>query len=180
MPATSSLRAPRLRALPRVRVSLLVMKNIVAPSLALACALLLAACSSGDSNDLPDGWGGAAPVKSLVQEECSNGDMDFSNESASYTGGVGSIGVVYQDAHFRCVQKVEGFFKTAGDAVDILVQPIDMDPSSVAACDCGYKITFLVEPVTAGSHTATLYRRWDNITQPNQPVPITAAPVMVQ
>jgi hypothetical protein len=88
--------------------------------------------------------------------------------------------VVYQDAHFRCVQEVEGFFKTAGDSVDILVQPIDMDPSGTAGCDCGYKITLVVEPVASGPHVTTLYRRWDNHNNPNNPVPISTAPVIVQ
>jgi hypothetical protein len=60
------------------------------------------------------------------------------------------------------------------------VQPIDMDPFSVAACDCGYKITFLVEPVSPGAHQTTLYRRWDSMNKPNDPVPISAASVIVQ
>jgi len=156
------------------------MKKLVASSLPIACVVVLGACSSGGSTDLPESWSGAASVKTLVQEECPGSDLMFSDEGASFTGGTRSIGVVYQDAHFRCEQKVEAFSKTAGDAVDILVQPIDMDPKAVAMCDCGYKITFTVEPVAAGTHTTTLYRRWDNITQPNDPVSITSASVIVQ
>jgi hypothetical protein len=99
-----------------------------------ACAFVLGACSS---SDLPAGWGNAARAKNFVQEVCPNSGADFSNEHASFTGGTGSIGVDYQDAHFRCEQNVEGFFKAAGGTVDILVQPIDMHPGSVAGCDCG-------------------------------------------
>jgi hypothetical protein len=155
------------------------MKKHIVSWLALSCLLALGACSSGDA-DLPDGWGGAARVQSLIQEECPNSHMTFPDEAASFLGGTGNIGVTYQDAHFRCVQKVEGYFKTAGDGVDILVQPIDMDPTSVAGCDCGYKITFVVQPVSSGPHMATLYRRWDNINHPNDPVLISAAPAIVQ
>jgi hypothetical protein len=161
--------------------SLLFMKSSVVRLLSLACVSVLGACSSSDSSgDLPDGWGGAAPVKSFVQEDCPGSDPMSSDESASFSGGAGNIGVVYSHAHFRCVQKVEGFFKTSGDAVDILVQPIDMDPANVAACDCGYNITFVVEPVSSGTHMTTLYRRWDNLNHPNNPVPITAESVIVQ
>ena len=143
----------------------------------ITCAFVLGACSS---NDLPKGWETAARAKNFVQEVCPNSDMDFSNERASFAGGTGSIDVDYQDAHFRCVQDVEGFFKTAGDTVDILVQPIDMHPSSVAACDCGYNITFLVEPVSAGTMQTTLYRRWDGQNNSNDPVQIATALVSVQ
>ena len=144
----------------------------------VACAFVLGACSS---SDLPEGWGNAARVKNFVQQVCPNSGEDFSNEHASFTGGTGSIGVDYQDAHFRCEQNVEGFFKTDGGAVDILVQPIDMHPGSVASCDCGYNITFMVEPVSAGTmQTTTLYRRWDDQNSPNDPVEITTAPVPVE
>jgi hypothetical protein len=163
---------------------LLLMKNSVAPLLVLACAFGLGACSSNDSSsdlgDLPDGWGGAARVKSFVQEKCPGSEMGLSDESAAFAGGAGNIGVVYHRAHFRCEQKVEAFFKVAGDAVDILVQPLDMDPVSVAMCDCADKITFLLDPVSSGAHMTILYRRWDNWTQPNDPVPISAASVIVQ
>ena len=157
------------------------MKNSIVAPLAIACALALGACSSNDSPaDLPDGWDQAVRVKSFAQAVCPGSDMTFSDEGASFSGGAGNIGVVYKQAHFRCEQKVEGFWKAAGDAVDILVQPIDMNPAAVAMCDCGYDITFVVDPVSAGLHTATLYRRWDAINHPNDPVLIDSAQVIAQ
>jgi hypothetical protein len=139
--------------------------------------LIGGACSS-DSADLPQGWEGARHAKNLVQEVCPS-SMDFSDEGAAFTGGAGNIGVDYRQAHFRCEQDVEGFFKTAGGGVDILVQPIDMHPAAVAACDCGYNITFVVDPVPAGTMLTTLYRRWDAINNPNDPVRIASAEVVV-
>lgn len=144
----------------------------------VACVLALAACASG-GDDLPAGWAGAAPAKNLVQEVCPGG-MDFSDEQASFTGGEGSIAVDYRQAHFRCEQDVEGFLKVGDGTVEMLVQPIDMHPRAVAACDCGYNITFVAEPVAAGTVQATLYRRWDGMNEPNDPVHIASAAVVVQ
>jgi hypothetical protein len=147
----------------------------------IAGAFVLGACSSNDlPEDLPAGWENAARVKSLAQEVCPNTGMELSNEHASFTAGAGSIGVEYQDAHFRCEQDVEGFFKGTGDTVDILVQPKDMSPTSVVKCSCGYNITFIVEPVSAGTMQTTLYRRWDGLNNPNDPVQISTELVTVR
>jgi hypothetical protein len=151
---------------------------LLRPSTLVAVALVIGACSS-DSVDLPQGWENARPARNLVQEECSSSLDSFSDEGAVLTGGTGSIGVDYRQAHFRCDQDVEGFFKTADGSVDILVQPIHMHPSAVAACDCGYTITFVVDPVPAGTMLTTLYRRWDAINTPNDPVRIASAEVVV-
>ena len=150
---------------------------IVHPCAFIACAFVLGACSS---NNLPSGWENATRAMNFVQEACPNSGMEFSNERASFSGRTGGIDVDYQHAHFRCEQDVEGFFKTAGDTVDILVQPIDMHPGSVAGCDCGYDITFIVEPVSAGTMQTTLYRRWDGQNNSNDPVQIATALVSVQ
>jgi hypothetical protein len=142
-------------------------------------ASVLGACSSDSAKDMPEGWGNAARVKSLVQELCP-GSMMLTNERASFTGGSGDIDVAYQEAHFRCEQDVEGFFKATSNTVDILVQPIDMHPTAVAGCDCGYNITFVVEPVAAGTFQTSLYRRWDGMNADNPLVPIASASVTVQ
>jgi hypothetical protein len=140
-------------------------------------ALVVGGCAS-DSADLPQGWESARHAKNLVQEVCAD-SMDFSGEGATFTGGTGSIGVDYRQAHFRCEQDVEGYFMTADGSVDILVQPIDMHPAAVTRCDCGYNITFVVDPVPAGIMLTTLYRRWDAINDPNDPVRIASAEVVV-
>jgi hypothetical protein len=86
----------------------------------------------------------------------------------------------YLDAHFRCEQSVEGFLRESGSAVDLLVQPIDMNPTSVAMCDCLYEIVMIVKPLAAGQHDVTLYRRWDAINEPNDPVLIGTAQAQVE
>lgn len=45
---------------------------------------------------------------------------------------------------FRCAQSVEGFWLAEHDTLHVLVQPIDMDPSEVAGCDCLYDLSMTV------------------------------------
>lgn len=137
----------------------------------ISAALLLAGCG----NDLPPGWEGAERIEDLYQRECSGDPYTGGDERVEAEATPDAIGVDYLDAHFRCEQKVEGFFKTSGDRVDVLVQPIDMNPSAVAACDCLYDIRMTL-PVTAPA-TVTLYRRWDALNEPNDPVEIGSVDV---
>ena len=136
------------------------------------------ACSS-DSADLPKGWDGASRVTQFVQEVCA-GSENFANERAAFTGDVNAVSISYEEAHFRCEQDVEGYFKTTDDTLDILVQPIDMHPTAVAGCDCGYNITFTVTSLSAGTRQTTLYRRWDAMNEPNDPVQIATGSVTVK
>jgi hypothetical protein len=87
--------------------------------------------------------------------------------------------VKYDHAHFRCAQDVEGFVKRGGDAIDLLVQPIDMAPDAVAGCDCLYDISMSV-PAPKGDYSLTLYRRWDSINKPNDPVAVGATEVTIE
>jgi hypothetical protein len=138
--------------------------------------------TSGDAAvpDLPSGWSAATRVESLTQAACSGSPYVGSNERAAFLPGRGRFEVDYRDAHFRCNQKVEGFFKTTGGAIDVLVQPVDMSPDSVTRCDCLYDITVIVGPIPAGGHDVTLSRRWDDLNDPNDPVQIGSGFVTVQ
>jgi hypothetical protein len=145
---------------------------------------LLVACSGSDDRpvsaaDLPVGWESAKPVADLIQLECSGSPYSNTNERVDFNAGREKLGIEYREAHFRCVQDVEGFFREVGSEIDVLVQPIDMNPQSVAACDCLYDITILLEPVTSGAHDVALYRRWDHLNDPNEPVRIGGASVQV-
>lgn len=129
--------------------------------------------------DLPDGWDGASSIADFSQSACSDADpYGETNERVEAEAASGAIAVDYLGAPFRCSQDVEGFFRTNGDAVDVLVQPVHMNPSSVAKCDCLYEIhmTVPVAPLAA----LTLYRRWDNINDPNDPVEIGSVQVAAE
>jgi hypothetical protein len=148
-----------------------------------ALSVGLGACSSGtepaSTKDLPSDWADALEVTDLVQVECATSDFEFADESASFQPGRASLAVTYDQAHFRCAQNVEGFYKVTGDALEILVQPIDMHPQAVAACDCVFGITFTVEPLASGVVEASLYRRWDDWNTPNDPVEIASEQVTI-
>jgi hypothetical protein len=91
----------------------------------------------------------------------------------------GQIEVAYHHAHFRCEQTVEAFVRLGSNATDFLVQPADMNPSNVAACDCLYEITMAAD-VSAGATTVTVYRRWDHLGgNPSDPVQVGTASVTV-
>lgn len=80
--------------------------------------------------------------------------------------------VEYRNAHFRCEQPVEAFVRGGPGSSDLPVQPVDMAPDSVAACDRLYEITLVLEPFTPGEHAVTVYRRRDALNAPSDPVEI--------
>lgn len=136
----------------------------------MSLLLLAVACAP----DLPEGWEDAEPIADFTQSGCGGDPYEDSEPVVSATATDGSVDVAWDNAHFRCSQDVEGFYKTDGDALSVLVQPIDMHPSSVAKCDCLYAIDMGV-PVAATS--VTVWRRWDAINDPNDPVEMTTVEV---
>ena len=134
---------------------------------------------SGCSEDLPPGWEGAEHVTKLTQSEC-GGNAYESESSATFLPGKRKLTLEYEHAHFRCQQEVEGFYKDAGGMLEVLVQPVDMDPGEVASCDCIYDIDIVIESLASGSRQAILYRRGDNINVPNDPVVIDAEPIVIE
>ena len=145
-------------------------------------ALSLFACSgSGRKPDLPAGWESAQSVKSFTQAAC-GGSADAPGaptESIAVDAGQGVVNVAYRNANFRCDQSVEGFMRTGSKSVDFLVQPTDMNPSSVAGCDCLYEITMATN-VPSGPTTVSVYRRWDNQSGGTGPVEIGTATATVR
>jgi len=158
---------------------------LLIPVLALGCAPGKDDDGNGGPADLPSGWGSADRISDLTQTECEgdpygdtgSGDYD---ERGTFTAGVGSLEVVYDDAHFRCAQDVEGFARRSGRTLDVLVQPIDMDPDPVAGCDCLYTVTMEITDLPAGDYAVSLSRRWDNINDDNDPVLIATDTVTVE
>jgi hypothetical protein len=149
-------------------------------ALSLILALSLLACSSGSKPDLPAGWEGAQAVTEFTQAACS-GSADAPggpSESIDASASAGSVRVAYHAAHFRCEQSVQGFVRTGPKSLDFLVQPVDMNPASVAGCDCLYEIS-LAAKASSGATTITLYRRWDNHSGSSNPVEVGTAMVTV-
>jgi hypothetical protein len=154
--------------------------DIAKLSVIAVVAFGLGGCASDEETaDLPAGWENAKRVTDFIQHDCGGSALDEHDERATFLPSDAGLDVRYEDAHFRCEQDVEGFYKDSGGKLDILVQPVEMNPSSIVRCDCLYEITFAIEPL-AGSRQATLFRRWDAMNEPNDPVEIASEAVAVE
>jgi hypothetical protein len=132
--------------------------------------LLLAACAGPD---LPPGWEGARTIP-LTQSECEGSPFEPFDERVE-AGSAGTLEVL--ETHFRCAQEVEAFL--AEDEERVLVQPIDMNPSLVPDCDCLYDLSVTLEGLAAGVHRVEVFRRWDALNDPNDPVLLGAVEVSI-
>jgi hypothetical protein len=143
----------------------------------MVAALVLVGCGGAD---LPAGWEDAEAIEGLTQSECKASAYDDTvKEELVATPERGAVRLEYRAAHFRCDQEVEGFVRIASGRVDVLVQPAEMDPGSVAGCDCRYDIGMAIEGLSKGAFAVELYRRWDNINEPNDPKKIGSADVQI-
>ncbi|AUX34148.1 hypothetical protein SOCE836_063160 [Sorangium cellulosum] len=134
----------------------------------------------GCGADLPEGWEDAEAIEGLTQSECTASAYDTTvKETLAATPERGAVHIDYGAGHFRCAQEVEGFVRIAGGKVGVLVQPVDMDPSAVAGCDCRYDIGMTIKGLSKGAVAVDLYRRWDNLNEPNDPVKIGSAEVEI-
>ncbi|XXT14968.1 hypothetical protein WME94_32440 [Sorangium sp. So ce429] len=143
----------------------------------MAGMLVLVGCGGAD---LPEGWEDAEAIEGLTQSECLASAYDATvKETLAATPANGAVRLDYRAAHFRCEQEVEGFVRTAGGKVEVLVQPAEMDPSAVVRCDCRYDIGMKIDGLDKGAVTVELYRRWDNINEPNEPVKVGSVDVQI-
>ena len=143
----------------------------------VSLVLFATACSQ-----LPSEWASANVVENFTQSACAplpELEARGGERLAVQPAGTGRLRVEYRNAHFRCEQKVTAYAKVNGSAVDVLVQPADMNPSSVAKCNCLYDIAFEVPGLAAGTYDVLLQRRWDDRNSPNDPVRIGATRVTV-
>jgi hypothetical protein len=129
---------------------------------------LLAGCGP----DLPAGWEDATPVDALTQSACDGTPYEDFDErvESDLTGDPLSVDVF--ETPFRCAQEVEAFWKRDGDRIEVLVQPIDMNPRVVAGCDCLYDLSITVTETGEPSTALEVWRRWDALNDPNEPVSI--------
>lgn len=123
---------------------------------------LLFACA-----DLPEGWEDARRIEGFEQKACEGDPYDDSiTDQVTATPAGGGVGFVWENAHYRCAQDVEGFYRFDGPLLQVLVQPVDMHPTTVAGCDCLYRVGFSVDGAEDGWE---LWRRWDALNEPNAP-----------
>lgn len=148
-------------------------------SLGLACcASACAGESSGPRTDLPEGWETAGVIEDFHQTACNGSPYDGTPEAMTASASDHSIHVLYEPAHFRCAQTVQGFVKKGAGTVDVLVQPTDMNPTSVAKCDCLYGVDMNIA-VESGQYSVTIYRRWDHKSGADDPLKIGSTAVAI-
>lgn len=141
--------------------------------LSLGAGVAVAACVN-----LPEGWEDARRVPDFTQSDCDGSPYDTAQAEPELTateGGDGALAVSAEPLTFRCAQDVEGFWKESGGLGELLVQPKDMHPSAVAGCDCLYRIDARVQ--TDGVDTVAVWRRWDDLNEPNDPIKVGEAAV---
>lgn len=133
-------------------------------SLVPSLVLSLGACAS-----LPAGWEDATSIADFTQAECSGSPYEEYDERAEATVADGAVTVEVSQSHFRCEQDVEGFYRMDGDTLQVLVQPVDMNPRIVAGCDCLYDLNMTVD---VDASEVEVFRRWDDLNDDNDPVAI--------
>lgn len=110
------------------------------------------ACTVGP--DLPSGWEAAEPLDDFSQGPC--GDTGAVVLAASVEG----EGVRLDAAPVwgRCEQELSGWWQEGGSGAEVLVQPVDMEPDTVAKCSCAYDLSMAVP---TGATSLDVYQRGD-------------------
>ena len=91
--------------------------------------LALGACSSGPN--LPEGWEDAELLNDFTQSEC-GGEPGTATEEFNAFKAPPSLEITWTNTAFRCEQPVEGYLRRLGVTHELLVQPVDMEPDTVA------------------------------------------------
>lgn len=153
-------------------------KNLLKRVRAAQAAGFLVACGCGADADLPPGWEGAERIENLTQMPCEEAVGWEVLSEIHLDAHARGIAVEYDNAMFRCQQDVEAFQRKDHTNIAVLIQPVDMNPSPPARCDCLYRIDMDV-PASAGAYTFTLYKRGDNVSGANSPLEVGHSDVTV-
>lgn len=94
-------------------------------------------------------------------------------------GGPDAAHPTLRETRSRCEPEVEGSRLDDAAGIDVLVQPVDMDPSSVAAGDCLHDLRFEAAVDRSGVLSVSAFRRRDRLDEGDTTVAIGAATVSV-
>ncbi len=113
--------------------------------------------------DLPPDFENAQLIEDFVQRDCEGSAYDsaIAPTTASVVARDSGTEVAVGPLGFRCAQKVQGFWVGEGDEVSVLIQPVDMNPTEVAGCDCLYDVDFTLPTTTSA---VAVYTRGDNLS----------------
>lgn len=164
------------------------------PSLRIVSLLLptsiIAALGCTDATygvpDLPDDWQGATHVDRLTQSACGSDPTQGLPEAINLSTDAGTIEVAYAHAPFRCTQDVEAYLRKQQDTLDVLVQPVNLNPPVIARCSCQYDLSLVLpalkrEHLAAGHYQVNVFRRADHIgDESSEPVAVGTGTVDVK
>ena len=151
--------------------------STIASVVVLLASVMACTDATYGSADLPADWENSSRIERFRQSGCGNSPASVGPpEAIDVAVAAGTLDINYAYAPFRCQQNVEGFVRETGNALDILVQPVDMNPQQPTTCSCLYDLG-LTLPARAGSYkagdyTLTVYRRWDNVITDNPVVTV--------
>ncbi len=138
----------------------------------IALVTLLALLGGCDPPDLPAGWEEAQALDDFSWEESDTGgggcDDTACEATMSARAAAPGLRVSGEDLPFVGAEPVEGFYRRNGGQVDVLVQPVDMDPEDDSCIDVIRIEAGVPEDPPA---TVTLYRRSHHEQgEPDEPV----------
>ena len=121
------------------------------------CLLLALAGCDHAKVDLPPEFAGAEQI-SISQDGCNDSSILLHTEYLVLNQ---PDRLTYRNAHFRCSQDLCGYALQQENEYHVLVQPCDMDPESVAACDCLNDVGIPIQ-IPGGPKSVKVWRRWDH------------------
>lgn len=138
-------------------------------ALLVTMAAMFAACGPG----LPAGWASAERLASTQQACQSVGPGEGPAATFEAKAAAGGAAVSFGHVTFRCAQPVEAFVRRANGRVDVLLQPEDLSPSSVARCMCRYDVDLSVS--ASGRGTWSGFTRQDDVGGAQAPEQVGAS-----
>lgn len=140
--------------------------------LLFAATLGLASCTS-DNPNLPEDWQEALLLSDFMQTTCRGepGDGEEHPEEVGVVVRSGAAFVTWTNVLFRCDQDLEAWVRRSGTAVDVLVQPIDLNPEAPARCDCFYDLDLSFN-LSDQERQLSFYTRRDEAGGPSSPTQV--------
>ena len=133
-------------------------------------ALVAAGCGSPEPEvNLPEGWEEAARLTDFSQSDCDGdpGEGFGRTQDLDVTLSTGFAAVSWTNTVFRCDQPLEAYVRRT-NRVEVLVQPVEMNPEEPARCDCYYNLDFALNVTEADTEFAFYVRR-DEAGGPSAP-----------
>jgi hypothetical protein len=119
---------------------------------------------------------GAVPLGTLRQSTCGHGSARQAVEARATSGRISAIA---REVTFRCDQAAHALIRRGSKEVEVLVEPLDMDPKNIPKCICNYDVEFDIDGLSKGTYALTVFHRGDHQWDTQDAVRIGSASVTV-